>query len=55
MYEYLPGWHCDISACRRFKDLPQAAQDYVLYCEKQLCCPIPFVSVGAERDQLIIR
>ena len=55
VYEYLPGWHCDISACRRFKDLPQAAQDYVLYCEKQLCCPIPFVSVGAERDQLIIR
>ena len=55
VYEYLPGWHCDISACRRFEDLPRAAQDYVLYCEERLGCAIPFVSVGPERDQLIIR
>ena len=55
VYEYLPGWQCDISGCRRFEDLPQAAQDYVLYAEEALGCKIRYVSVGAERDQLIIR
>ena len=55
VYEYLPGWQCDISLCRRFEDLPQAAQDYVLFCEEALRCPIRYVSVGAARDQLIVR
>ena len=55
VYEYLPGWGCDISGCRRFEELPQAARDYVRFCEERLACPIPFVSVGAERDALIIR
>ena len=25
----LPGWHCDISGCRRWEELPEAAQNYV--------------------------
>ena len=53
--KYLEGWHCDISACRRFEDLPKAAQDYVLYLEKAVGCSIRYVSVGAERDAIIIR
>ena len=55
VYETLPGWNCDISGCRSFDELPKAAQDYVLFAEKALKCPFTFVSVGAERDQLIIR
>ncbi len=55
VYEYLPGWHCDIGGCRRFEELPEAAREYVRYCEQKLACPIPFVSVGAEREALIIR
>ena len=50
VYERLPGWKSDISACRRFDQLPQAAQDYVRYLEKQVACPIRYVSVGADRD-----
>lgn len=53
VYEYLEGWKSDISACRTFGDLPKAAQDYVRYIEKQMNCPIQYVSVGAERDAYI--
>ena len=34
--KYVDGWKEDISACRKFEDLPKACQDYVLYVEKQI-------------------
>ena len=55
VYETLPGWKCDISGARRFEDLPKAAQDYVKFIEARVGCPIAYVSVGAERDALILR
>lgn len=53
--EYLPGWGCDISAARKWEELPRAAQDYVLLIEKAIGCPIKYVSVGPERDSIICR
>ena len=53
--EYMPGWHTDISGARRWEDLPREAQDYVLYLERQIGCPITYVSVGPERDSIILR
>ena len=53
--EYLPGWQCDISGARNWEDLPEAARNYVEYVEKAIGCHIGFVSVGAERESLIIR
>ena len=53
--EYMEGWKCDISGVRRWEDLPQAAQRYVEYIEEQIGCHIGFVSVGPERDSIIIR
>ena len=53
VYEYLPGFHCDISVCRRPEDLPRAAMDYIRYIEKAINCPIRYVSVGPERDAYI--
>ena len=53
--EYLDGWKTDISGVRRFEDLPEAAQRYVEYVEKAIECPITYVSVGPERDSIIIR
>ncbi|MCR5088397.1 MAG: adenylosuccinate synthase [Oscillospiraceae bacterium] len=55
VYETLEGWHCDISAARRWEDLPAAAQAYVEYVERSVACPIRYVSVGPERDAVIIR
>lgn len=53
--EYVDGWKCDISGVRKWEDLPQAAQDYVLMVEKAIGCHIGYVSVGPERDSIIIR
>ena len=53
--EYFDGWKCDISDARSWDDLPRAAQEYVTYIEKQIGCPIRYVSVGPERDSIIIR
>ena len=53
--ETLPGWGCDISGVRAFEDLPKAAQDYVLYIEEQIGCFVKYISVGPERDSIIIR
>lgn len=53
--EYMDGWKTDISGVRRWEDLPKAAQDYVLYIEKEIGVFIKYVSVGAERDAIIIR
>ena len=55
VYETLPGWKCDISGCRKYEDLPKAARDYVEFIEARVGCPIKYVSVGAEREALIIR
>lgn len=55
IYEYLPGWKCDISDCRSFDDLPQAAKDYVEYMEQAVNCKIQYVSVGAEREAYFIK
>ena len=52
---YMEGWKTPTSDCRRFSDLPSAARAYVDYVEKQVGCEIKYVSVGAERDQIIIR
>ena len=53
VYEYLPGFRCDISKCRRPEELPRAALEYVRYIEKQVGCPVKYVSVGAQREDII--
>ena len=53
--EYMEGWNCDISGVRRWEDLPAQAQKYVEYIEQQIGCRIGYVSVGPERDSIIIR
>ena len=51
----MPGWKCDISKVRRYEDLPKEARDYVEFVEKEIGCHISYVSVGAERDAIILR
>ena len=53
IYEYLPGFHCDISGCRTVSDLPKEALDYVHYLEAAVGCRIKYVSVGPDRDAYI--
>lgn len=53
--KYLKGWKTDISKVRSWEELPKEAREYVEYIEKYLECPIEYVSVGPERESLIIR
>ena len=53
--EYVDGWKCDISKVRSWDELPENARNYVEYVEQAIGCHIGYVSVGAERDSLIIR
>ena len=53
--EYMDGWQCDISGARSWEELPEAARRYVEYVEQAIGCHIGYVSVGPERDSLIIR
>ena len=52
---YLKGWKKDISAVREWKDLPVEAREYVEFIEQAIDCPITYVSVGPERDSIILR
>ena len=51
----MPGWKRDISGVRKWEDLPKEARDYVEYIEREIGCPIQYVSVGPERDAYIQR
>lgn len=55
VYEYLKGWNCDISHIRKYEDLPAETRAYIEYLEEKLECPIAFISVGAEREEIIRR
>ena len=50
--EYVPGFG-DVSGCRTWESLPEAAKNYVRYLEKAVGCRISYVSVGAGRDEYV--
>ena len=51
--EYLDGWNCDISHCRKYEDLPENAKKYVEFIAEKVGCNIKYISVGASRDEYI--
>jgi adenylosuccinate synthase len=53
VYEELPGWKTDITAVRRYDDLPKEARAYIEYIQDKVEVPIGWVSVGPERSQLV--
>jgi adenylosuccinate synthase len=54
VYEELPGWNEDVSSLRRMQDLPAAARGYLRRLEEIAGVPVSLVSVGAEREQVIL-
>lgn len=55
IYEEFDGWMCDTSKCRTWDELPAKAKEFILDVEKRLETHITLISVGPERDQLIVR
>jgi adenylosuccinate synthase len=52
-YIDLPGWSEDITGCRSWSDLPEAAREYLDFIADFLGVPIVLVGVGPGRDQII--
>lgn len=55
VFEDFEGWGSDTSHCRSWNELPQKAKDYVDFIENRLGRRISYISVGPERDQIIVR
>jgi adenylosuccinate synthase len=53
-FEEMPGWESDCTGARRFEELPLNAQRYVRRLAELIGRPIEIVSVGPEREQVII-
>lgn len=53
IFEELPGWVGNVSAMRRWEELPAEARAYLSRIETLCGVPIRLVSVGPERDQVI--
>jgi len=54
-FEELDGWSEDISKCKTFEELPEAAQKYVLRVEELLGTHIKWIGVGPDRFDVITR
>lgn len=55
VYEEMPGWQEDLTLVRSFKDLPEAAQNYILRIEELTGVPATLVAIGPGREQTIVR
>jgi adenylosuccinate synthase len=55
VYEEIPGWEKPTSDARMFSDLPLNAQRYIKRLEELLGCPVGLISVGARREETIVR
>ncbi len=54
IYEEFDGWMCDTTGARTWEDLPKNAQLYCKRLGELVGAPIKYISVGPERDQIII-
>jgi adenylosuccinate synthase len=54
IYETFAGWSEDVQAARKPEDLPAAARAYVEGVSALVGVPISAVSVGPEREQLVV-
>ena len=53
--ETVPGWQQSISKCRTWEELPDNAKAYIALLEKLLDHEIQFISVGAKRDEYLLK
>lgn len=55
IYEEMPGFTEDISACSSWDALPETVKKYILRIEELCGVPVTYVSLGPDRDQTIKR
>jgi len=55
VYTEMPGWSEDITEIRDFHKLPSNAKAYIETIEQLIGCPIKYISVGPNREAIILR
>ncbi|MDP9052835.1 MAG: adenylosuccinate synthase [Acidobacteriota bacterium] len=55
VYEHLKGWKSSTKGVSRWEHLPQAAQDYLNFLERQSGVEVGCISTGPERNETIHR
>ena len=55
LYTELKGWETDLSLITSISDIPSELEDYMKFIEKETGVPVTFVSVGPNREQILIR
>ncbi|MDO4799840.1 MAG: adenylosuccinate synthase [Bacillota bacterium] len=55
IYETLPSWHENINDIKRYEDLPENTKLYIERIEQLAGIPVGIISVGAKREQSIVR
>jgi adenylosuccinate synthase len=51
VYETLPGWNEDISACRSYAELPEKTKAYLKFISEKSGIKLNIISVGAKRSE----
>jgi len=51
IYESFPGWHEDITGCKKINDLPENVKNYLKRISEVVGVPISIFSVGPDRNQ----
>ncbi len=54
VYTELDGWKTDLTGLREKEQFPAELKEYIKFLEKELKVPIRFVSVGPDREQIIV-
>ena len=55
VYKELKGWNTDMTKMTSEDEFPQEFVDYVKFLEDELETPIKIISIGADREQAILR
>jgi adenylosuccinate synthase len=55
IYETLPGWQQDTTACRSYDEFPTNARRYIDRLEAVIGVPVVMIGIGPSREQLLWR
>ena len=54
-YIEMTGWQEDISAAKKFRQLPKNCRSYIEKLERLIGCPIRYIGIGKRRQEMIYR
>jgi adenylosuccinate synthase len=54
VYKHFDGWQTDITAIKKYAEMPEKMKNYIQYINNFTGVPVKFISNGPEREQIII-